>query len=57
MAIIDLNELKGDQQETWIPLIGRTPDEKVTGEVNVLIIKGPLSEVLLILSLISNFIK
>jgi hypothetical protein len=56
---LDLNTLEIDTpQDLWLPLTGRTDDEKVTGDVNIVVTKGPLSEVFIYLfpSLYFNFI-
>jgi len=45
MVMLDINALlEGDVTEKWISLVGRTDDEKVTGEVNVVITKGQAQE-------------
>jgi len=49
MAILDISTIEGDVTEKWIPLVGRSEDEKVTGDINVVITRGPLEEVSLLL--------
>jgi hypothetical protein len=45
MAVLDLNSIENDLTDKWLPLVGRTEDEKVTGDVNVVVIRGTLEEV------------
>ena len=46
MAILDLSCIEDDITDRWIPLVGRTQEERVTGEVNIVVTRGTIQEVI-----------
>jgi hypothetical protein len=53
---VDLNTLETETpQDLWLPLTGRTDDEIMIGDVNIVVTKGPLSEVFIYFPLFIYF--
>eukprot|EP00026_Physarum_polycephalum_P002878 Phypoly_transcript_02887.p1 GENE.Phypoly_transcript_02887~~Phypoly_transcript_02887.p1 ORF type:complete len:863 (+),score=262.37 Phypoly_transcript_02887:149-2590(+) len=45
LAIVDLSTIVDDDvTDKWLPLSGRTEDEKVTGDVNIVVTRGTLKD-------------
>ena len=44
--MLDLNSIQDDVTDKWLPLVGRTLDEKVTGDVHIVVTRGTMEWVL-----------